>query len=240
LDIDTEIILSILKLAKNGSLTHEELKNDLRFPLEAVSDSIKTLQNEGQIHVCDDVIRVADVQRFELAVRALKKGVDIEKVTALLHWREFETMAALAFDRNGYSVTQNLHFKHTGRRYEIDVVGCKNSSVVCVDCKHWHHAIGRSTLERVVKEQVKRVRALSCSLPNPRIKIECSSRDSLRFMPVVLSLIMDKSKFCDGVPIVSIIQLQDFLNQLPAYEESIMQISAATLDKPRSSQSRLD
>ncbi len=163
-----------------------------------------------------------------------------KKSRTVLQWREFEAMTALAFEHNSYSVVKNLRFKHNGRRYEIDVVGWKNSSVVCVDCKHWHHAIGRSTLERIVEEQVERVRALSCSLPNPRIKIECSSPDSLRFMPVVLSLIKDKSKFCGGVPIVSILQLQDFLNQLPAYEESIMQISTARPDKPYSSQSKLD
>lgn len=240
MNIDTEITLSILKLTKNRSVTHEALKNDLRFPLDVVLDLLRTLQNEGLIYVCDDEIRATDMQRFELAIRVLKNDVDIEKVTALLQWREFEAMTALAFEHNGYSVVKNLHFKHKGRRYEIDVVGWKNSSVMCVDCKHWHHAIGRSMLERVVEEQVERVRALSRALPNPRIKIEWSPTDSLRFMPVVLSLIMEKSKFCRGVPIVSILQLQDFLNQLPAYEESIMQISAARIDKPCSSQSRLD
>lgn len=232
--------MSILKLTKNRSATHEALKNDLRFPRDVVLDLLKTLQNEGLIYVSDDMIRATDMQRFELAVRALKKDVDIEKLTALLHWREFEAMAALAFEHNGYSVLKNLHFKHNGRRYEVDIVGWKNSSAVCVDCKHWHHAIGRSTLERVVEKQVERVRALSSSLPNPKIKIECSSTNSLRLMPVVLSLITDKSKFCRGVPIVSILQLQDFLNQLPVYEESILQISNAKLDNPHSSQSKLD
>jgi Holliday junction resolvase-like predicted endonuclease len=231
--------LSILKLIRNGPVTHETLKNDLRFPLDVVSNLLETLQNEGLIYVCDNMIRTTSTQRFELAIRALKNHADIEKVTTLLQWREFETMAALACEHNGYSVIKNLHFKNNGRRYEIDIIGYKNCSIICVDCKHWHHTIGKSTLERVAKEQVERVYALTHALPNPKIKIECSSLDSIRFMPVVLSLVKEESKFCHGVPVVSILQLQDFLNQLPTYQEYIMQISAAKPDQPRSGQSKL-
>jgi Holliday junction resolvase-like predicted endonuclease len=239
LNIDTAITLSILKLTKNGSFTHETLKNDLHLPTNVVSNSLRTLQKQGFINVTDHKIQATDMQRFELAIRALKNDADIEKVTALLQWREFEAMAGLAFEHNGYSVIKNLHFKNNGRRYEIDIVGWKNTSVVCVDCKHWHHAIGKSTLDNVVKKQVERVHALSRALPNPKIKIETSTLDSLTFVPVVLSLITEKSKFCHRVPIVSILQLQDFLNQLPAYHESILHISTAKHNKPRYSQSKL-
>jgi hypothetical protein len=39
---------------------------------------------------------------------------------------------------------------------------------------------------------------------------------------VILSLFPSSFKFCDNVPIVPVLQLQDFLIQLPAQVESLM------------------
>jgi hypothetical protein len=84
--------------------------------------------------------------------------------------------------------------------------------------------MGSATMERIAKEQIARVRALVGCLPDPKIELEVQSWKSARFVPVVLSLVVDKSKFCSGVPVVPILQVQDFLNQLPAYVESMRYI----------------
>jgi Holliday junction resolvase-like predicted endonuclease len=148
-------------------------------------------------------------------------GADLESVGSFLRWKEFEDMAAAAFERNGYIVSENLRFRHAGRRWEIDIVGCKRPIAVCVDCKHWHYGMAPSVLKKIVKRHVERIYALTESLPNLTSKIECASWNKVKLIPVVLSLFTARFKFYNNVPIVSLLQLQDFLNQLPAYADSM-------------------
>lgn len=224
LTVESDVLMAILKLTKEGPVLYETINEHVRFPSNVVKELLQKLQNSGLVYVRDKMLEVTMLQRIELAICALSNRADLEKVSSLLHWKEFEAMAAIAFENNGYLVMKNLRFKHDGRRYEIDVIGCKKPLVVCVDCKHWHHSMGSATMERLAKEQIARVRALVGCLPDPKIELEVQSWKSARFVPVVLSLVVDKSKFCSGVPVVPILQVQDFLNQLPAYVESMRYI----------------
>jgi len=59
-------------------------------------------------------------------------------------------------------------------------------------------------------------------LPNTKIKnVECVKWDKAKFVPIILSLLPMNNKFIDNVPIVPVLQLQDFLNQLPLQIESL-------------------
>jgi hypothetical protein len=78
-----------------------------------------------------------------------------------------------------------------------------------------------SALKRIVEEQAKRTYALAESLPNPAVKVEFVSWDSVKFIPAILSLVVGRFKFYDDVPIIPVLQLQDFLSQLPAYANSL-------------------
>ncbi len=110
---------------------------------------------------------------------------------------------------------------HEGKRWEIDVVGCKKPLAICIDCKHWQHAITSSALKRMVDLQTQRTRALADSLPNVKLKLECIKWERSKFIPAVLSLIPSGQKFYDKVPVVPVLQLQDFIYQLPAYTETL-------------------
>jgi hypothetical protein len=68
---------------------------------------------------------------------------------------------------------------------------------------------------------VERTRALAESLPNVSLELECGKWDKAKFIPAILTLMPVSFKFYDKVPIVPVLQLQDFLNQLPAYAESL-------------------
>jgi Holliday junction resolvase-like predicted endonuclease len=231
--------ISILKQTKEGPISHEIIKNDTRFPTTVVKKLLQRLQNDGLIYFRRGMLQTSDAQRLGLAVRAVEAGAGIDKVSSLLHWKEFEAITALAFEHNCYSVVGNLRFKQGIRRYEIDIIGCRKPFVVCVDCKHWHHGFSKSTLNRVVEEQVERVRALARSLPNPKVRLECGSWSSAKFVPVILSLIKNELKFCAGVPVVPILELQDFLSQLPAYADSLLSFSSAVYGQPLSTQKNI-
>jgi Holliday junction resolvase-like predicted endonuclease len=225
MSIERELIISILKLTKNGPIAIDVVRKDAKVPSSIAEDLFKKLQNDGLLYLHNEVIDVDSLKRLKLAVHAIELGADVQRVSGFLDWREFENIAAVAFERNGYSVTRNLRFKHAGRRWEIDVVGCKKPIIVCVDCKHWHHGMYPSAIRRIVEEQVERTFALAESLPKLTEKIGCASWNRVKLLPAVLSLTAVRSKFYNKVPIVPVLQLQDFLNQLPAYADSLKHFS---------------
>jgi hypothetical protein len=224
LTVESDVLMAILKLSKENPILHEKVNRHVRLPSSLLKKLLQELQDDGLLYVRGKKLEVGQMQRLELAVRALRRGADLENVSSLLQWREFEAMTGIAFENNGYLIAKNLRFKHEGRRYEIDVVGYRRPLVVCVDCKHWHHSISKAVVERVAKDQTARVYALANALPHPNIRLEFYSWSSARFVPVILSLITSECKFCAGVPVVPILKLQDFLDQLPAYAESMAYI----------------
>jgi Holliday junction resolvase-like predicted endonuclease len=213
------MLISLLKLTKDGPVLTECVNRDARIAPDIARKLLENLQNEGMLYLKDDSVEVNSANRLKLAVKAASSGVDVERVSALLRWQEFEDIAAVALERNGYVTAKNVRFKHAGRRWEIDVVGCRKPLVLCVDCKHWQHGVKPSALGKIVEAQVERARALADTLPSPTLKIACVKWDKAKFVPVILSLIPSSFKFYGGVPVVPVLQLQDFLVQLPAYVE---------------------
>ncbi len=218
---ERNLLVSILKLTKDGKALRKDVETDTRLPPDFVKEILEKLQDEGIIRWNNSLIEVKDEGRLRLAIKAVSSGADVEAVTSLLRWQEFESIAATALRNNGYDVMQNLRFKQAARRWEIDVVGCKKPLVICVDCKSWHRGAAPSTLKRVVEAQVERTSALMNALPNTSITLACDAWNRATFIPVVLVLISSRFKFYSGVPVVSVLQLQDFLNQLPLELDSL-------------------
>jgi Holliday junction resolvase-like predicted endonuclease len=219
--IERDLLISLLKLTREGPVLVEYVKKDARIAEDIVKKLLEKLQNEDVIYLQGDSVEVTSDNRLRLAVKAASLGADVEHVSAFLRWQEFEDIAAVALERNGYVVAKNVRFKHAGRKWEIDVVGCKKPLVICIDCKHWRHGMAPSALKRIAEAQVERTRALAESLPNVSLEIECAKWNKAKFIPAVLSLTQGRFKFYDMVPIVPVLQLQDFLSQLPAYTGSL-------------------
>ncbi len=221
MSIERELIISLLKLTTEGSVSHELINKEAKIPLQIGEELLQRLQNDGLVYVREGLVEADSVQRLKLAVRAVELGADVERVSSALEWQEFENMAAVALERNGYDVQRNLRFKHAGRKWEVDVVGCKKPVVMSIDCKHWRHGMSPSVLKKIAEEQRERTKALADSLPNPAVKIKFASWEMVILIPAVLSLTVGRSKLCDGVPVVPVLQLQDFVSQVPIYVNSL-------------------
>jgi Mn-dependent DtxR family transcriptional regulator len=221
MSVERNLIISVLKLTKTGPALTENVNKDAHIPSATTRKLLGKLQNEGLVYLKQDSIEVESGGRLKLAVKAASLGADVEQISNLLCWQEFEEITALALKNNGYVASNNVRFKHAARRWEIDVVGCKKPLVICIDCKHWQHAISPSALKRIVDSQVERTKALADSLPDITLKLECTKWSAAKFIPSVLSLMPSSFKFYDKVPIVPILQMQDFINQLPAYTETL-------------------
>jgi hypothetical protein len=217
--VESNLIISLLKLTKEGAVLTEDVKKNARIPLAIMKKLLAKLQDEGLIYLKPDGVEINCSMRLKLAVKAASLGSDVEHISNLLCWQEFEEIAAFALKNYGYVVTNNVRFKHAGRKWEVDVVGCKKPLVVCIDCKHWQHSIAPSVLKRIVDSQVERARAFADSLPNLKLNFECTKWSDAKFIPAVLSLMPSAFKFYDKVPVVPILQIQDFLNQLPVYTD---------------------
>jgi len=219
--LERAVLISLLKLTKDGPVEFESVNLDSKMPSSVTLILLKKMQNDGLISLNKSTVEIDATSRMKLAIKAINLGADVERVSDLLCWQEFEQIAAMALNLNGYITKKNLRFKHVQKRWEIDVVGCRKPIVICIDCKHYHHSLHLSMLQKMVDLQIKRVEALTESLPNTSVDIECVRWDKAKFVPAILSLMPGSFKFIDDVPIVPVLQFQDFLSQLPAQIESL-------------------
>lgn len=217
LSFQRDLLISLLKLTKQGKFDLENVKVKSIISSSFASKLLKQMENEGLLCLRNGSIFADSQSRIRMALKAMSLGADIERVSELLVWQEFEDIAAIALERNDYVLSKNVRFKHEKRRFEIDVIGCKKPLVLCIDCKHWHRDLHRSALKRIVDAQVERTNAFANSLPTIKKANECVQWERARFVPAVLSLVHTEVKFTDKTPVIPILQLQDFINQLPAY-----------------------
>lgn len=221
MSVEMNIVIALLRMSIHGPVSQESINMEAKVPSSVASKLLQRLQNDGLVNVKDAEYEANSLQRMGLAIRALSLGADLEHISQLLQWQEFESITVVALERNGFDVTKNVRFKNSRRRWELDIVACKKPLVLCIDCKHWQRALRLSVLKKIVEEQVERTEALAEVLPSPVIKVDCTVWTRARFIPAVLSLVESKFKFYDDVPIVPILKIQDFLNQLPAYADSL-------------------
>jgi Holliday junction resolvase-like predicted endonuclease len=219
--IERDLLISILKLTKDGPVLIKDVNKDSKIASDIIRKLLEKLQSEDLIYVKEDTVEANSDNRLRLAVKAASLGADVEHISAFLRWQEFEDIAVVALERNGYVAAKNVRFKHAGRRWEIDVVGCMKPLVLCVDCKHWQRGMKPSALRKIVEAQVERAQSLADTLPSAALKVECVKWNNAKFIPVILSLIPSSLKFYDNVPVVPVLQLQEFLAQLPAQVESL-------------------
>lgn len=223
--IERDVIISLLKLTNNRAVTQEAVKLEAKVPSSACKELLQKLQRENLLYLNGDKIDIDTTNRLKLAVKAAELGADVERLSGCLSWQEFEGIAAIALEQNGYAVAKNVRFKYEGKRWEIDVVGCRNPFVICIDCKHWHHGMHPSTLSKMTTSQAMRVEAFAATLPSASTNIECRRWPKAMLFPILLSLIPAASKFYDAVPVVPVFQLQDFINQLPAHVDLLKHFS---------------
>ena len=222
MNVEKNLAISLLKLSKKEPILIKSVNIDARIPSTICYKLLLKFKNEGLVYLEDSNVMVEDENsRLKIAIKAISLGGDLENISQLLCWQEFEEIAAIALKNNGYTVQNNVRFKNASKRWEIDVIGYKKPLVICIDCKHWKKSIASSTAKRIAYLQEQRTKALADSLPNAKLRLECTKWKKAKFVPAVLSLVQNKSKFFDNVPIVPVLQFQDFIHQLPAYIETL-------------------
>jgi len=215
------VLASVLKLTKTGPVQRELIRRDAKVTIHVLEEELTRLSEGGLILQRRSVVEAAPNQRVSMAVQAIKLGADFERICKFLEWNEFESIAAQTFEANGFSVLKNFRFKTNGKRWEIDILGCKEPLVVCVDCKHWRRGWNMGTIVKAVEAQIERTRAFADAFLNYFQKLQQKEWKSAILIPLILSLTSGPFKFHNNVPIVPVLQFQDFINELPFEVDSL-------------------
>jgi hypothetical protein len=223
--VERNLLISVLKLTKTGPIEAKLVSRDAHIPTQVADQVLRKFSDVNLVKYVDELIEVSSNQRARMAIHAVKLGADIERVCNVLEWKEFENITATAFEADNYAVKKRFRFKWAGRRWEIDVLGYKNPLVACVDCKQWHRNWRRSAIIKTVELQVERTHALAEALVSLREKIGLVNWKQATLIPIVLSLVPSPFKFYSDVPIVPVLQLPDFLNELLAHINSLKHFS---------------
>lgn len=227
--LEREVLLSALRMTKDGSAKIEDISRDAKVPAEIVSSVVRKNSEREILELEEEAVVMNREQRLRAAVRVIGLGADPERVCNLLEWNEFEDVSAIAFESIDFSVKKHFRFKHRERRWEIDILALKNPVVACVDCKHWHKGWRRSSIRKIVESQIKRTQALSEASAVLHEKIGITRWKEAKFIPIVLSLFPGDFKFHEDVPIVPILQLRNFLHEMPAHIDSLTHFSKSLL-----------
>jgi len=218
MSVEREILITVLKLTRNGPIEHSLVSKNARIPAETGEKIIKKLVTAALIKWKGKVLEASPSQRVRIAFQAIKLGADFERVCRLLGWREFESITTKAFEAFNYCVEKNFRFKgRNGKRWEIDLVACKQPIIVLVDCKHWKHKWTRAQIMKTVEKHVERTKAFTDVLPSLYTKIKLSNWKHATVIPIVLSLLSSSYKFHQNTPVVPVMQLRSFLNELLAH-----------------------
>lgn len=220
--VERNILVSILKLTKSGPVAKELVARDANVPTQVTDELLKKFRDAELIKWKGKIIEASSNQRAKIAIHAIKSGADFERVCRVLAWIEFENLAATAFEANNFVVRRRFRFKWAQRRWEIDVLGCREPLIACVDCKHWGHGWRKSAIKKAVEAQALRTKVLAEALPSLQKEIGLVKWRRATLIPVILSLVPGPLKFYNKVPIVPILQIQNFLDELPAHITSLM------------------
>lgn len=223
---EMDLLVSILKLTNGSPAAEEVVAMDAGVPVQVANKLLKGFRVNGLIEGVDGNIEVSSNQRVKLAIHAINLGTDIERVCKVLEWVEFENFAAAAFEANSFAVERRFRFKGVGRNWEIDVLAYSEPYIVCVDCKHWRRGLGKSAIKKIVEDQTMRTKVLAETLPFPKRRIRLTSWTHALFFPVIVSLFQGSAKFFKNVPIVPILQLQSFLDELPGHITALTHFQA--------------
>jgi Holliday junction resolvase-like predicted endonuclease len=222
----TDVLISLLKLTKSGSAAEEAVALDANIPVPVANNVLRGLREIGLIEYESEQIELSSNQRIKLAIHAINHGTDIERVCKVLEWKEFENFAATAFEANNFAVKRSFRFKAQGRRWEIDVLAISEPIVVCVDCKRWRRGWGNSAITKVAEAQAQRTEALA-KAPHPlQRRVGLGGWKKAILFPVILSLFPGPVKFYNKVPVVPVLQLQNFLDEFQGHMSELTHFQA--------------
>lgn len=227
--LEREVLIALLKHTSEGSSPRVKIRGAVRVTDEAFDLLMAKLIEEELAEESGDLLITSSSQRLGIAVRAIRAGADLEKVSRALGWLEFEEMVAYALEENGYVVSRRFRFQARGRRWEIDVLAARKPFVICAECKHWSRGLGDTTARKIVEAHLEKVRVLSDNAVKVVKRMGLSEWERAVFVPVALSLTPARNRIYRRIPVVSIFELPSFISE---FEGQMGWLASLTVELP--------
>jgi Holliday junction resolvase-like predicted endonuclease len=222
----SNVIVAILKHTTAEPVSKKIVSREAKLPIQITNKILVQLHKSELIEYDSDQVEVSTNQRVKLALYAINHGTDVENVCKVLEWKEFENFTAQAFEKNNFTVQRNFRFKAAQRRWEIDVVAYSEPIIVCIDCKRWRRGWGNSAITRIAAKQAQRTQVLAKSLDFLQQKLKLKNWTHATFFPAVLSLFPGPVKFYNKVPVIPILQLQNFVDEFIGHQTELAHFQA--------------
>ena len=164
--------------------------------------------------------------RFSLAFEAVRHG-GLQQVARALSWQEFEAFTEECLRTVGFATQKGIIVKDNSRRWQIDVIARKSRMILAMDCKHWESPGYESKLSNAAEHQKLAVQALIRQMA-VRGELE---RERILALPMILTLFEPRSRMVDGVVVLSVEQLADFLEGVSPFSSELPFIHAQSVAK---------
>ena len=197
--INPNLMMKCMRAIIPGEISDIDFSSVANIDRITAKEIISSLVQNGIGTWNDQLVTFTEGDKLKAAFLAITKGSPIEEVSEYLNWRDFEALVSKILDENDFQVEQNVIL--TKPRMEIDVIGIKLNIAILIDCKHWKR-MSNSALIEIVKKQVNRVKRYASKLTG------------IMVVPVIVTLHQEEIIFVNKVPIVPIMQLSSFLDEL--------------------------
>jgi len=223
MSFEINIVQCILKLTKTvNELSIEDVVVCSGFASDLVGRVIGKLRENDLIIVEGTKLRVNGEIRLRLACFAANLGYDIEKISRLLTWREFEVFCSDILESCGFKSVLNFRFQHRSSRREIDVLGLRKPFILCIDAKHWGARFGKTSgLRSAVKKHIERIELLSKVIDRYMLSLGIENWGEGILIPFLVTLFQEKVIFNFNVPVVPIFKLNSFLINFDSYLDEL-------------------
>ncbi len=158
--------------------------------------------------------------RFKLASEAVRTGAS-ERAMRTLTWQEFEEFSEECLATAGFQTRKGTVFNDGSRRWQIDLTGVKDQILLAIDCKHWESPNYSSKFDRAVEHQKQSLQPLIKYL---RSKGKLTDQ-AVWALPMIITLFEPRESFLQNVVLVSVGQLQSFLDRLTPFSAELPFIS---------------
>ena len=126
----------------------------------------------------------------------------LEEVSRDVIWQNFEKLTAFIFEENGFQVLINTVKTSCKRRRQYDVIAKKSHKTFLVECKKWSGNRYRlSALKAATEKHIERTEFYEYVIDEDAT-------------PIIVTLIEEEIQFYEGIPIIPILKLNSFLNEI--------------------------
>ena len=131
----------------------------------------------------------------------IKTIEDLEQVSKEAVWQNFEVLVGFIFEANDFQVINKVRTFNKKRR-QYDVIAKKNNRTYLVECKKWSGNRYRlSALEKAIQHHKERTEFYR----------NLTEED---LIPIIVTFIEEDIKFYEGMPIIPILRLNSFINEI--------------------------